>query len=199
MTVTVIGMEGVSAKIRALMDAIGPANRIRLNSVGAKALEVKVRRHIAHYAPMKHFTASSLGARRTGHFEKGANRIASDATPEFGRVTIPIPGIGRAYHAIKLDTPTATGKRYFTIPKHAAAYGSTVGELRRMGWKIFRPGQKKILLGYRQKGEKPVILFALAERVEQRQDPSLLPTEAECSRTVCEAVKNHINMRLGIK
>lgn len=198
MTVTVIGMEGLNAKIRALIDVLGPSNRQRLYAAGAKALEVKVRRHIARYAPMKHFTALNLGARRTGHFEKGANRIASDATPQFGRVTIPIPGISRAYHAIRLDTPTARGKRYFTIPKHAAAYGSTVEELRRMGWKIFRPGKKKILLGYRQKGEKPVILFALAEKIRQNQDPSLLPTEAECARTACEAIVNHVNRRLGI-
>ena len=65
------------------------------------------------------------------------------------------------------------------------------------GWKIFRPGRKKCLLGYKSKGEKPVMLFALAKYVHQRQDPTLLPSQAECARVVCTAMTAEVNRRIA--
>jgi len=98
-------------------------------------------------------------------------------------IIIPILGIGLAYHDIVLTTPTGKGKRYLTVPKHRAAYGHTAAELKMRGWKIFRPGTKECLLGYRQKGDKPEMLFALAEAVKKRMYPRLLPSNTPSSAT----------------
>lgn len=196
MRLMTLQMEGMG-KVQALMSMLGSSNRKSLHAVGAKHLENLVRRHIARYAPAKHASATALNARRTGHYEKGANRIASSATADGGEVTIPIPGIGRALGDVVVTAPTKNGRRYLTIPKHAAAYGSTVAELKRQGWKIFRPGKAQILLGYRNKGDRPVTLFALAEKVSQRKDPSLLPSEAECSAAVCKGIAAAVNRRLA--
>ena len=184
-------------KLTALMNALGPSNRQRLNAVGAKALEVKVRGHVARISAGRHSSAGRLGASPTGHYRKGMRGIAGHATANGGEVVIPIAGISRAFHDITLTTPTSEGKKYLTIPKHAAAYGHTVPELKRRGWKIFRPGKSLCLLGYRNKGEKPVMLFALAEAVHQRQDPSLLPSQAECAQVVSSAMTANINRRLA--
>lgn len=184
-------------KLTALMNALGPSNRQRLNAVGAKALEVKVRSHVARISAGRHSSAGRLGASPTGHYRKGMRGIAGHATAQGGEVVIPIAGISRAFHDITLTTPTKEGKKYLTIPKHAAAYGHTVPELKRRGWKIFRPGKSLCLLGYRNKGEKPVMLFALAEAVHQRQDPSLLPSQAECAQVVSSAMTADINRRLA--
>ena len=184
-------------KLTALMNALGPSNRQRLNAVGAKALEVKVRSHVARISAGRHSSAGRLGASPTGHYRKGMRGIAGHATANGGEVVIPIAGISRAYHDITLTTPTSEGKQFLTIPKHAAAYGHTVPELTRRGWKIFRPGKSLCLLGYRNKGEKPVMLFALAEAVHQRQDPSLLPSQAECAQVVSSAMTADINRRLA--
>ncbi len=191
-SVTIEGME----KLTALMAALGPSNRRRLNAVGAKALENRVRRHILSYAPSKHATADALGAQRTRHYENALGAISSSATAEGGEVTVPIAGISRAYHEITLTTPTGTGKKYLTIAKHIASYGKTVAELRALGWTVFRPGKKKVLLGYRHKGDKPEVLYALAESVRQRQDPSLMPTNDECTATVVEAITDEVNRRI---
>ena len=184
-------------KLTALMNALGPSNRQRLNAVGAKALEVKVRSHVARISAGRHSSAGRLGASPTGHYRKGMRGIAGHATANGGEVVIPIAGISRAFHDITLTTPTREGKKYLTIPKHAAAYGHTVPELKRRGWKIFRPGKSLCLLGYRNKGEKPVMLFALAEAVHQRQDPSLLPSREQCASIVSQAMTADINRRLA--
>ena len=184
-------------KLAALMNALGPSNRQRLNAVGAKALEVKVRGHVARISASRHGSAGRLGATPTGHYRKGMRGIAGHATAQGGEVVVPIAGISRAYHDITLTTPTKEGKKYLTIPKHAAAYGHTVPELKSRGWKIFRPGKKRCLLGYRNKGDKPVMLFALAEAVRQRQDPSLLPSREQCASIVSQAMTADINRRLA--
>ena len=189
-------------KLTALMNALGPSNRQRLNAVGAKALEVKVRAHVARISSGRHRSAGHLGASPTGHYRKGMRGIAGNATASGGEVVVPIAGISRAYHDIDLSTPTRFGKNYYAIPKHAQSYGHTVAEMRRRGWKIFRPGKKndpnapKILLGYKSKGEKPVTLFILTKHVHQKQDPSLLPTPDTCARVVSEAMTQSINERI---
>ena len=190
-------------KLQALMSALGPSNRQRLNAVGAKRLEVEVRRHVSRYMPSRHRTASTLGGKQTGHYLKGLRGIAGHATANGGEVVVPIAGISRAFHDIDLSTPTRYGKNYYAIPKHAKSYGHTVAEMRSRGWKLFRPGKKndpnapKILLGYKSKGEKPVVLYALAKHVHQRQDPSLLPSTSQCASIVSEAMTTEINRRLA--
>lgn len=183
-------------KLQEMMKALGSSNRRRLNTIAAKRLEVEVRRHISRYVPAKHSSAQAVGGRATGHYLKGLRGIAGHATASGGEVVIPIAGISRALHDIDLSTPTRYGKNFYAIPKHAQSYGHTVAEMKSRGWKIFRPGEKKILLGYKNKGDKPVILFALATHVHQRQDHSLLPTPDACSRVVSDAMTRSINERL---
>ena len=183
-------------KLQAMMNALGPSNRRRLHTVGAKALKVEVRRHVSRYVPARHRTANELGGKQTGHYLKGLRGIAGHAISSGGEVVIPIAGISRAFHDIDLSTPTRYGKSFYAIPKHAKSYGHTVGEMKSRGWKIFRPGQKRILLGYKSKGEKPVILFVLAKHVHQRQDPTLLPSTDSCARVVSDAMTRSINERI---
>jgi len=184
---------GDFGKLAALMNALGPGGRARLNRVGAKALEVALKGHLRRIAPGRHATAASLGANPTGHLRRGMAGIRSSATAAGGEVVVPIPGISRAWDDIRMTTPTREGKRYYTIPKHAASYGHTVAWMRAKGWKIFRPGKKLCLLGYERRGDKPVLLYALAEAVHQRKDPSLMPGRAECSAIVARAMAAEVN------
>jgi len=180
-------------KLTALLNQMRPAGRARLNRVGANAATAKVQRHIHGYAIGKHFSAAAVGGIPTGHYEKGAAAITSSSSADKAEVVIPIPGISRAFHDINLKTPTKYGKNYLTIAKHRDSYGHTVTELKARGWKIFRPGKKLCLLGYRKKGDKPVMLYSLAKAVRQKQDPKLLPSMAEIAQTFTTAQKLEIN------
>jgi len=182
----------LGGKLRALANKMGAAGRAQLNRVGVNAAAAKVQRHIHGYAICKHFSADDLGAAPTGHYEKGAAAITANASADLAEVVIPIPGITRAFHDIRLSTPTRHGKNFITIPKHRDAYGQPVEKLRLRGWKIFRPGNKQCLLGYRQKGEKPVMLYALAKSVNQPQDTRLLPTRHDLANAFLTAQKLEI-------
>jgi len=179
-------------KLAALVNKMRPAGRAQMNRVGANAAAARVQRHIHGYAMGKHFSATTVGGSPTGHFEKGAAAITSSSSADSAEVVVPIPGIGRAFHDISLTTPTRFGKNYLTIAKHSASYGHTVSELKSRGWTIFRPGKKLCLLGYKQKGDKPVMLYTLAQAVKQRQDHSLLPSKAELAKTFAQAQKLEI-------
>lgn len=184
---------GDFGKLEAIKRAMGSAGRAQLNRVGVNAATAKVQRHIRSYAMGKHNSATLLGASHTGHYEKGAAAITSSSSADKAEVVIPIPGISRAYHDIHHTTPTKYGKNYLTIPKHRDAYGHTVPELKTRGWKIFRPGKKLCLLGYRNKGDKPVMLYALAKAVKQPKDPRLLPSIEDLGKTFSTAQKLEIN------
>jgi len=179
-------------KLSALLRVVKPAGRRRLYTIGTYAAGDLVRRHVRTLSFQRHATASRLGAQPTGHFDISRHPVVARVTGDEGEIEIRIPGIGRARHDISLTTPTSRGRKYLTIPEHPAAYGKTVETLRRRGWKIFRPGRAKILLGYRHKGEKPVKLFALAEQAHFRKDPSLLPTDAEIGNAAAAAMAAEI-------
>ena len=122
------------------------------------------------------------------HIENAIGSVVPHADAAHGEVVIPIAGISRAFHDIRLTTPTRNGKNYLTVPCDKESYGHTVDWMRRRGWKIFRPGKAKILLGYKRKGDTPKKLFTLSEGHTLKQDPSLLPTEAEASKIVVKSI-----------
>lgn len=180
-------VEGMG-KLNAFMRTLQPSYRAHLNEVGANALYEHVRRHLRSVAPSRHATADRLGGRRTMHIENAIGSVVPHADAAHGEVVIPIAGIGRAYHEINLTTPTRNGKKFLTVPCDSESYGHTVEWMRRRGWKIFRPGKAKILLGYKRKGDKPKKLFTLSDGHTLKKDPSLLPTQAEASKTVVRAI-----------
>lgn len=194
-----ISIEGLG-KLNALIQALGPSNRRRLNAVAAKHLEARVRTHVARAAAGRHRTATALGARPTGHIVKGMRGIVGTADADGGTLVIPIPGISRAYHDIELEPVRANR---LTIPIDAVSYGHTARELAARGWRFFQ-GMKgheaeDILFGYRGKGRNRVVkaLFVLKTYVHQKRDPSLLPSPEECSGIVAKAMADEINRRIA--
>ena len=187
-------------KLAALMNALGPSNRQRLNAVGAKALEVKVRGHVARISASRHGSAGRLGATPTGHYRKGMRGIAGHATAQGGEVVVPIAGISRAYHDVDIEPVRANR---LTIPINAISYGHTVKELEKRGWKFFTPpkghDKEDILFGYKGKGKSRVVkpLFLLKTFVHQRQDQSLLPSREQCATVVGMAMTAEVNRRIA--
>lgn len=175
-------------KLEAFIRTLQPGLLAHLHTVGANALSDHVRRHLRSVAPSRHSWADRLGGRRTMHIENAIGSVVPHADAAHGEVVIPIAGIGRAFHDIRLTTPTRNGKNYLTVPCASESYGHTVDWMRQRGWKIFRPGKARILLGYKRKGEKPKKLFTLSDGHTLKQDPSLLPTEAEASKIVVKSI-----------
>lgn len=170
-------------------DMLGGAARRGIFARAAYAVANLVRRHILRIAPAHHLSAAKLGAQPTEFFGKAARRTTSKATSSYGLVTIGSAGFSRAFHDVTIR-PTG-GRRFLTIPKFAQSYGRTVKEMRsHFGWKIYRPGRARILMGVKD-GER-VPLFALAEQVRQRQDRSLLPSDADIGTTAAAAAMREL-------
>lgn len=181
----------VPKSLRDWVGAVGAAGRHDLFSAAAAAVCNLVRRHIAAEAPRRHFSASRLGAAPTGHLEEAARKTVYHADSEHGEVVIPAPGFERAFHDVEI-TPTRANR--LTIPIRDVAYGHRASELRSLGWKFFQglKGHKSedILFGYRGKGKdrEVVPLYLLKTHVQQDQDRSLLPSDAEIGTTAARAM-----------
>ena len=172
--------------VDAVMGALRPESRAEVNSVAGRAVMNHVQRHIRSYMRTKHTSAHMLGARPTGHYEKGAAAITMTADQSGAEVRIPIPGLKRAWGDMEIRP--GPGKRALTLPRAAVAYGRKVEEVRSLGWTVFRPKGTNWLMGYMDGDETPTLLYTLVSGVIQRRDPSLLPSQGEICATATDAI-----------
>ena len=175
-----------------LIAALGPEGRRGLHAVAAEDLANWIQAHVRAYAMGKHGTARAFGARPTGHYEKGLAAISTSATADGGSVTVPIPGIGRAWGDV---TVRPKRSRALTVPLRGGGpeiYGRTVGELRALGWSFF--ARKGVLFGTRGEGGKRETraMFVLKTLVVQKQDPSLLPSQDEIAKRAATAKVKYV-------
>ena len=171
----------------ALVKALSPEARMELHAAGTDAVVEMLQRHVRAYAGSKHGTAAAFGASPTRHYEDGAAAISGVASADEGTVTIPIPGISRAWGDVTIRP--GPGKRALTLPRAALAYGRTVAEVRALGWKVFRPKGTNWLMGTQGDDKATLtLLYTLVGGVVQRRDPSLLPPQGEIAATGWQAV-----------
>jgi hypothetical protein len=177
--------------VDAVMGALRPESRAEVYSVAGRAVMNHVQRHIRSYMRTKHTSAHMLGARPTGHYEKGAAAITSTADSSGAVVRIPIPGIDRAWNDIQIRP--GPGKRALTLPRAAIAYGLKVKDVEKDGWKVFRPKGTNWLMGTKGDDKTTLtLLYTLVGGVVQRRDPSLLPSQGEIAETGWNAIWKHI-------
>jgi len=181
----------------ALIRSLSPEARTDLHASAAEAVAEFVGSHIRSYSGSKHSTAQAFGAPPTRHYEDGVAAISTSADAEAGTITIPIPGISRAWGDVTIKP--GPGKSKLTIPAKSGApevYGKTVAILKGLGWKFSsgRRGtpQEKLLFGRFQDEKESRVMFILKESVTQRRDPSLLPTQGEIADCAGKAVVRRV-------
>jgi len=181
----------------AMIRALSPEERTDLHAGAAEALAEFVGAHIRSYAGTKHATAQSFGASPTRHYEDGAAHISTSADASAGTVTIPIPGISRAWGDVTIRP--GPGKTKLTIPARSGGgevYGETVKLLKAAGWKFAsgRKGtpQEKLLFGRFRDEKESKVMFILKESVVQRRDPSLLPSQGEIADCAGKAIVGYV-------
>jgi len=189
-----VNLGALDATIGRIVRAVGPSARHLLLSAAAEGVWTLCRSHLAALSNRRHRWARMLGAQETGHISKGARATTWHASSTSATVAIPIPGISRAWH--DLDIRPVNAKK-LTVPVNAVSYGHRVKELRGRGWRFFRAGDA--LFGYRGKGanRKTLPLYALKDHVPQLQDPELLPSKADISRTASKSAARYIQHLIG--
>jgi hypothetical protein len=183
----------IHPKLLPILRDLGPLARRELFSIGGAALASTVRSYLRRTGASQHNTASRLGATPTGHILKGAARVTSFSTADSAIVSVPIAGISRAFHDL---TITAKKANNLTIPVAAASYGHRVRELKRMGWTVFTPKGRDFIMGKQAGDKEPTLLYALKKQVVIRKDRSLLPSNAEVTKSINMAIGYSIEQHL---
>lgn len=159
-----------------------------------ESLAITVKDHVSAASSSRHRTASRLGAMPTGHLSEGAANIRMEEEGGRAVVTVPIPGITRAFGDLHI---TPQNKKWLTIPINAVAYGVRAPEMQDDGWRLFSVPSKKnpgtrILFG-RESGTKSAIaLYLLRDEVDVPQDRGLMPSDEEMEEALAIGVSDEI-------
>lgn len=142
----------------------------------------------AEKSQSEHRTADALGAKRTGHLERAYRSIESGFDQVSARLLVPRSSRLRAAFGSYTLRPV-NGSKYLTIPVHPDAYGKRAREFTNLV--ALRVGPKKNLILARIDGDEVETMFFLTEKVEIREDATLIPFR-EIGEEAVEAVEEFI-------
>jgi hypothetical protein len=194
--------DGLTPKLRAVLDHIGSSLRIRAHRHMGRAVQNLCRRHLIGLAATRHATANKLGAQPT-HFLASAAAAAAQpqalsADASGATITIGHPGIGRVGHDVDIR-PTG-GRQFLTIPISADAYGHRIrqGENPRFAQGFFFTSKNGNLLYGIKDGKTLHPLYALETEVHLKQDRTLLPSDQEILHTALAALQDGLEHRAAV-
>jgi hypothetical protein len=176
--------EQVSIRLRQLATGVGTSVRHAGYSAAAAAVGELTRRHLIRLGSWKHMSAERLGAQPTGILGAAAGKVSETATDQFGEVSIKSPAVRRAFHDVEIRPKSWM---FLTIPASSISYGRRAAVLAGLGWKIYRPGKAKILMG-KLGDDEPKLMYYLVSSVHQRQDRSLLPSDEAMKQSAAGAM-----------
>ena len=139
-------------------------------SAAATRLTTVVKAHILRAAGARHRTAARLGATPTGHLTVGADNTRMEKEGGRAVVTVPIPGITRAFGDLHIRP---NEKKCLTIPINAAAYGVRAPDL----------------FGRKDGMPSAVALYLLRNSADIPQDRGLMPSDEEMGEALAVGVK----------
>ena len=68
-----------------------------------------------------------------------------------------------------------------------------------MGWTVFTPKGRDFIMGKQDGDKEPTLLYALKKQVVIRQDRSLLPSDADVTKSINLAIGKSIEQHLRRK
>ena len=160
-------------------------------SAAGESLAGVVQDYVSDASNARHRTATRLGATPTGHLSEGAEKIRMEMEGGRAVVTVPIPGITRAFGDLHIRP---NEKKCLTIPINAAAYGVRAPDLQDDGWHLFTlpasqgPGAG-ILFGRKDGMPSAVALYLLRTSADIPQDRGLMPSDDEMGEALAYGVK----------
>ena len=158
----------LAALIKHLEDAT------RLHVLMADRTERLTRDYLADLGNTRHATADRLGATPTGILGRAAESPEGTGTRDAVVLTMrPAEVLARAFHDVEI-VPRA-GKKFLTIPIHRTSYGKRAGEFDDLLFITTRSGAK--LLIRRAANGNLIPMFLLVQKVDQKQDRTLLPSD----------------------
>jgi hypothetical protein len=139
-----------------------------------------------------HNTAARLGATPTGFRNKAAASVTAQHDEDEGRVVIPRrTGLGRAFGDVVIRP--GSGRTYLTIPAHSKTYGKSVRDNFPEGTFRFAPMGRYRALLWADGPYKGEVAYWLKREVSQKQDRTLLPSDAVYIKVARDAAIKYLN------
>jgi hypothetical protein len=187
--------DGVSPALQSMMRALAGSRLAELHEAAGHEVQRITADHVAVIAQTRHATANRLGASPTGHFAQAAEKISagSDLSADASGATLTISHVGftRAFRSVKIAPKTA---KSLAIPIHAMSYGKRAAELwDRLG--LFIPKGGRIIAA--TIGGVLTPMYVLVKSVTQKQDRSLLPSDAQFQAAAVVGAKGWLGMALS--
>lgn len=183
-----------------LRQAMSPAVRSRIVPVATRRVFKFIQSHFSKYASEHHASADALGAPHTKHMERAARDMSHEANAERGHIILGMAGIGRARH----DVDIVKKDRRLTLPIAKDSYGKSALEMEEKFGKgslfVFKSKAGNVILAaHKKRGKKRITvpLYVLKDKVHQKQDPTMLPSEDAISEETHAALRECIEKCLG--
>lgn len=187
--------DGVSPRLQSVLRMLTSTGLRDLHQASGTEVQRITADHIARLAATRHTTANRLGAAPTNHFAQAVEKVAAPSAlssgPDGATLTINHPGFIRAFRTVKIVPREA---KSLAIPVHAISYGKRAAEL----WDrmhLFIPKGKRVIAA--TIGGVVTPLYVLCKSVTQRQDRSLLPSDAEFQAAAVAGAKGYLGMALA--
>ena len=188
--IDVIGLAEATGELQLIRSKL--ADRSQLHAAMAVDATQFTRDYLAN--DQRHATAQRLGAQPTGFRSRSAKRIEADSNAEAAIIRIPrSTGLGRAFGNIIIRP--GSGRTFLTIPAMAETYGHVVRDFPEdsFTFAIFKERYPVLLWaedgGTHKKGD---VAWWLRREVEQKQDRTLLPSDAAYQEIGRRRVVNYI-------
>lgn len=190
MTITLTG--NLSPAMRALADSLSGARQAELSQAMGEEVQQLTADYLQMLAGSRHATASRLGAAPSNHLGQAAEKVAApaalSATAAAATLTINHPGMSRALRDVTI-LPRASS--FLAIPMAAAAYNRRPAQI----WaQMHLFAAKGKIWAPQGEGQPPLLMYVLVRSVTQKQDRTLLPSDAELARAAREGALNYIRM-----
>lgn len=176
---------GAGPGLAHVLDRLRGAGRRDLIEAMVVGVQEVTAEHLRGLAGTKHDTANRLGAKPTGHLAQAAEKaavpeavsvIAGDGVEGEGTLTIRHPGLARAFGDVTIRAKNAGA---LTIPVNAAAYGRRAGEMQDLVLMKNAKGNAFLARPVDGDSKKMEVMYLLVRSVTQKQDRTLLPSQAE--------------------
>lgn len=185
--------DGVSPMLQSAMRTLSPSGLTDLHHAAGVKVQELTRDHIAGLRRSPDSLASKIGAPTSNFYAQAAEKVAGDAAlsagPGGATLTINSIGFKRAFQDVQIFPKTA---KSLAIPINAISAGHKASEL----WdrmKLFIPKGANIIAA--TIGGVLTPLYALCKSLTQKQDRSLLPSDADFQKEAVKGAKSYLQMR----
>lgn len=175
----------------------------QLNTVAGRAGVNEVKEH---YWQLERERPNAMGGTRTNFWAQCARSTNYTQLPDGVKVSVSQVGAAQRFYGGRIVP--GPGKKYLTIPARAEAYGRRAKEFTNLHFEITEAGPA-LVQGYSstirrtKKGKSklvsetdPGVMFWLRREVNQKGDPSTLPTPVDLAAAVLSEVNDYVERQM---